>query len=294
MLFLLPFVMSLRPTYDCVSPCIASPENLEKQEFVFKTMSGQSRTMTLKPKIDTNFRIFFSRKYIESEVDIYIKNKLVKPFYKQVELNPLLQVVKYNIYEHSLKKDEVLEVLISSKSRIIRWSLEIGTTDQIDALQLLHIPIDMIHMHGTYWSDRLHDWIFFVLSYIVAVLFISTKFGYQLIIPSLAIYAIAGFTGALGSKLYHLSVASFRIDDADTLAFSILVIAICFEVIPALYAYAHIRFYVQRPYLIGSMTFFVAAGISFGGSGYYIGAAFLGLAAIFTISKKIAIGCMNA
>ena len=272
-------VYCARPVYDCSSPCIGEINDIKKQ-YIFNIESGETSTFLL-PE-DTKYKIFFARKY--TQVNLMMKeSKSVE--YKnfsdvESEISSMYQILKYNVLSGETTRNTSISITANES---VSWQVEIGERTQFTAYQLFFIPLDMMFLHGYYWSKLFYDWIFFVVTFSMTVLTNSletknnTTFFY-----SLLLYSCAGFLASAGSKLYHTIAASLDSRSFDeNVLFTISVVCFLIEFFPIFVAMLFSYFVRKKPYISIFSTLFISICILFLGAGYFIGPCFLLLSCIF-------------
>jgi hypothetical protein len=230
----------------------------------------------------------FSKSYLPSEINISINDNpiVVETLNRTTSYDSLMQVVKYNMYSSTLQANQSITLMITSKHRTLRWGIKTGTIPNYSIQQLVYIPIDMFLFHGAYWSNMFYDWIFFVIPFTVAILYISSSRGYNDIIATMAIYAACGFSATAFAKLYHIILSCFRLSDLSESIFSITVLTLVVEILPIAFCFQHIYVYKSKPLIQGLFSIVLSVLLLLAGASYYIGTGFLLLAGICTLIFK--------
>jgi len=203
--------------------------------------------------------------------------------YEDTEYDSFMQIVKYNILNTTTSS--INSVQISSFNRTLRWGVRTGTIPNITPKTMIMIPINMYYLHGSYWSNQFYDYVFFIVSFVIAILYLSSSFGYKRIISASAIYAIAAFSASFCAKIYHIILASFRIN-ASELIFSILINGVVFELLPIAICILQLQFFVKKSYIQGLLSVVTGGALLLCGSSYYIGPSFIIIAGSLTILKE--------
>jgi hypothetical protein len=276
-----------RPLYNCESPCSTKITDDFIHDFVFETGPNTIHKFTTQATTPSIVYLMMSRKYLPTEIDVIVNGNLLVMENITTIFDSFLQVVKYNVYNQTLKPGERVEFIITSKNRTLRWKVRTGTKLNMSWQQWLYLPVDMFHFHGKYWSNLFYDWIFFAIPFSLAILYISSTFGYHRINTSMAIYAACAFVGTAFAKIYHIVLSSFRLDDASEVIFSILVSTLVIEILPIIFCFQHIFWHKSKPFIQGTFSMVLSIILLVVGSSYYIGTGFLFLASVFTILSKI-------
>lgn len=262
MLLLLHTIIASRPTYECGNPCVVDTS----MTYVF--VSRKQTILT-----DAPFTVYMAQKFVNVTLDGVPVN------YTTVEFDPFMQIIRYPVFK-GVRKSLTIE-----STSLVRWSVAMDPDMSFE--QWIRIPIDMVFLHGYYWSDRFNEWIIFIVMFLSASLFVSLKYGRQRwIIPSVLVYSAAAFWSTLGSKLYHTIVAAVdaQFVTYESIVVGLVVVGICFECLPILSCYVHFTFYKSRPIAVSILSLIV--GVLFVSSGYYIGPLLLVLAALFTLCLR--------
>ena len=288
-LFNILYITAERPIYDCTQPCNKTIIDNITQKYVFLTKEGETQEITLNTQLSSHMQLLFARKYIHQEMELYINDvNQTNIAHSNIIFNSFMQIVKYLIRNETIVQSTNIKV--KSLTRDIRWEVNFGEKYQTTLLEAVSIPIDMFHLHGSYWSGLFYDWIFLAVTAVISVLFLSSNFGYQRFIPSLLIYATAAFAASAAAKIYHIILCSFRLSDKSEILFAIFVNTLCIEILPILYCYIHYRLYYYLAYIIGTLTIIISIVLILVGSSYYIGPALLGMSGIITILRKFFLG----
>ena len=266
-----------RPIYDCKSPCIGKTSSMKKQ-YIFQTDAQETDTFVVPNK--TKYTVYFAKKYNHINLTITNTTSLTNFSYSETELSPMYQILKYTVSTG----ESIQHTLISlSSNESISWQVEIGEQNQFTVYQLLAIPLDMIFLHGHYWSKLFYEWIFFLVTFIMAILInsLETKKNTSFL-NSLLLYSSAGFLASAGSKLYHTIVAALNAKTFDKdFVFTIIVVCILIEIAPIFIALLT-SYYINKYTLITIvLTSIISIGLLFLGSGYFVGPCFLFLSCIF-------------
>lgn len=280
-----------RPIYNCESPCIKKITDDSIHDFVFETGPNAIHNFTTQATTPSIVYLMMSRKYLATEIDVRVNGNLLVIENITTIFDSFLQVVKYNVYYKTLQAGESVEFIITSKNRTLRWGIRTGTELNMSWQQWLYLPVDMFHFHGKYWSNLFYDWIFFIIPFSLAILYISSTFGYQHINTSMAIYAACAFVATAFAKIYHIILSSFRLDDASEVIFSILVSTLVIEILPIIFCFQHMFWHKSKPFIQGTFSIVLSIILLIVGSSYYIGTGFLFLAGVFTILSKIFKSC---
>ena len=280
------YVHGNRPIYNCQSPCTKKITSDSIQEYVFETTPNTINNITIQATTASTVFLMLSRQYLPTEMIVQVNGTSLPLESIATIYDPFLQVVKYKVYNKSVESGENVEFIITSSDRTLRWSVQTGNTINMSWQEWIYRPVDMFHFHGKYWSNLLYDWVFFTIPFTIAILYISSTFGYQHPITSMAIYASCAFLASAFAKVYHIILASFRLDDASDLIFSIAVLTIVVEILPILFCFQHIFWYRSKPLIQGTFSIILSIILLIVGASYYIGTGFLFLAGFFTIFSK--------
>lgn len=281
------YVHGDRPIYNCPSPCAQKITSDSIQDFVFETNPNTVSNITIQAATTSSVYLMLSRNYLPTEIIVQVNGNLLSAENTTTSYDSFLQVVKYNVYNKSVQSGENVEFIITSTNRTLRWGIRTGNTLNMSLQQWLYLPVDMFHFHGRFWSNLFYDWIFFTIPFTIAVLYISSTYGYQHVITSMVIYAACAFLASAFAKVYHIILAYFRLDDASELIFSIAVLTIVIEVLPIVFCFQHMFWYKSKPFIQGTFSIVLSIILLLTGASYYIGTGFLFLAGTFTILSKL-------
>jgi len=258
--------------------------NIQKQ-YIF------TDEMTVNISNGTNYTIFFAHAY--EHTNLSITNSLGINQYTNfsnvtTEFSPIYQILQYNIVSGETSENTLISV---ESNETVVWQIQIGERVQFTPYQLFLIPLDMILLHGYYWSKTFYDWIFFLITFGMAVLTnsLETKKN-TTFFNSLLLYSCAGFLASAGSKLYHTIAASLTSNVFDqTFIFTITVVCLCIELGPIILA--SLLYYIvgtskNIPSFSISISILTSFGILFLGSGYFVGPFFLCISCIFKLFQK--------
>lgn len=271
---------AIEPTYECAQPCVESVDDTRKQ-FIFCTKESQNDTITLNSHVETEYTIHFPQKYLESEVDVHIDEILFNDYVNfSSSIDPYFQILKYQIKKSTMSQ---LNITVVAKMGVVNWMVTTGRQDSVTLRELFLYPMNLVLLHGYYWSNRLYDWIFFLLNACIIILYISSCRSKQSVISSLALYSFGAFTASFCAKLYHIIFVSVQEFDSLTLVFSICIVGLCFDIFPSIFALIHFRFHKKHPLFLGVFNALISLVFMFVGGGYYLGSVFLLLSSLFVL-----------
>lgn len=263
--------------YDCENPCTYTSSR--KTEFIFNTYDIATQYLIVSSERND---IYFSKKYNPSEVTVMINHIHYDLSFENV-FDPLMQITKYKLQLNN----SVHTISVTAKNSTIKWSVHTGTDEMYDALQLIAIPIDMVKLHGVYWSGRFYDWIFFVVNACIATVYVSSFHYYkQTLFDTLIVYAIASLSASFTAKLYHTIVSVLEINYTVDTTYAIFVIGVCFEIVPIALLFVYYQFYMSSPYISSSCAIVLATLLLFCGSGMYFAPTFILFASVVVMMRR--------
>lgn len=275
-------VHGLRPVYDCGKVCSKTIKSKVIEEYVFKTEKTKQNQVLFQFERDSTVQLYMARRYTSTEFELHINGVKYDNFTYSGELDAMLQVTKYEISDENVVSGDELNITMQAMSRTLNWSVKYGKDDQIDAMQLLALPFDMILYHGDYWSNQFHDWIFFATTFVMAAFIISTSVKLRGLVRSSLVYATAAFSASFAAKLYHLILASMRVD------LNVMIFLVTFaELLPLAVCYVFSLTYRRYMWLASILLVLLTSAFLFAGLGYFIGNGFLVLSVFALMCEKV-------
>ena len=268
--------------YDCSEPCVKRVDNQTQYLLFMKTDMLSRKDVVIDPNTSTNFHVFLARKYINKELEIRINGKRFNYTFDDVEFDHMFQIVKYGVYKDTIESTTTISIITGN--RTVRWSIEFNPNNrfiQWSLYDLIRVPINMIHLHGSYWTNLFYDWIFFIVSFALSTFIISSHPSLSNIVPSLCMYATAAFTATFTSKLYHIILASFRIQTIY-ITYGILVNGVVFELVPLIFILLFLK-NTNFPVILSLLLILIAIFGVVAGTSYYVGNIFISFVCIFQI-----------
>ena len=261
--------MAINPSFNCGDGCTVKPQT-KKKTYYMVTDNASPTTVVLDGS--TKYEVAFPLKY--SSFDLTIDGALVP--YTDIfdgSFNPYTQTSHQKWYEATSVAPVTL-VMTATSSTKIRWSVTVGTDEDWPIVQIILLPLTLLHLHGYYWTNQYYIWIFGAVTYSLTTIYVVLRRvrPWQFFI----VYAMATFVACACDKIYHIIITQTRTPNTLNCVYAILVITLCAEGLPFLYCVFFMYNGKCQPIRWSLLAMMIAAGFLFVfGSGCFFGIGFL-------------------
>ena len=271
-------IYAYEPIFNCSSPCKTHTANTQ-QYFFTRYQNGIA--IIENSGETTEFEVGFALNYYNSSLSVDVDGRTVQEKRKS-NFDPYFQYVSYT-YSGTFTNN----ITITSNIENARFYITTGKDNKLTVMELIKIPLTRFHIHGSFWNQRLYGWIFLIVTVVISLLYLSwlraTTMGFTLII-----LAVSVFVATCADKIYHIIVATQTIKiESLQLAYSICVVAFCFELLPIVACYIYVTLWKAKPRFVLVILILFATGFMFLGSGYYVGIGLLYISAILLLLRLV-------
>ena len=201
--------------------------------------------------------------------------------------NPYLQAAEYAPMSNTSFNLEHGEntVRATCGDRACNLLLFVGSGYRLTPLEIVSLPISMARVHGSYWTRQYYYWIFYSVAIVLAGTFVlcNRLRPWQRVL----VLAMTFFASGCCEKLYHAILAATKTGDTRSVAFAVVLVAICSEVLPLLFCMAYLKHGKYKPVPWSLVGVTVATGFLFlGGSGWFAGVGLLGAASLLRLAQR--------
>ena len=233
-----------------------------------------------------SYSIVFAQNYNSSDVTLLINDTVVSLMYTN-SINAYFQLNEYEVISSEFMSLSSLNITVIAHTTDIKWLIRIGNEEDLSLREILLYPVNLVLFHGYFWSGRFYDWVFFVVNTVLVLIYISSsRCGYP-VITALSLFSLGSFLASFCAKLYHLIVASIYDWQEMSFVYSLCVVCFCFDILPCIFIYLHLKFCRRRPFFIASLNSAISIGFLFLGGGYYLGSIFLFMSSCSLLIRHI-------
>lgn len=280
-------VTSDLPTFGCSSQrCVLSDQRVQKSLFVqVGPKSSVNVTLLTGWRGGTNIEIRFPRRYGSKDIAVSAPQSVARTTDNDTTINPYWQVATFTYGKGAASNGTVI-VLANLGFDTLPVQIIWGRGYRVTVMQVICLPIAMYQTHGPFWVQQGFFWVFLIVCATLATVYVA--FSKVRLWQAVLVYAICAFTTVLCEKLYHSIVASIRVSDVSTTVYSIVVVALCAEGVPAIFCMFFIRHGKCRPVSWAILGLIVATGFLFlAGSGWFVGVGLLATASLMRLVGRL-------